>query len=414
MAGIRKPEYAWFNKLISKNDYGRMVPGKISRPTKAKWMAWLNTSPGDRWKIIRSLTNRDLQAHVEGHETLYYTPATSDKGLLGIDIDCHKSGSAEGAKQARTFVEHWLPGVYSEVSTGGVGGHGYVVVEYGDWSAEEVKDIWINLCDALDKKCRSLDIDIEKIEAKGLPATIVAEQKKGATEDSKMGILIKMPRNIKAAMGTCVLTPWEIVRITEEINASVPETEVVAPAPASSNLICEREDINSLVGYARKLVYAYHPQVVLSNRVRVTPEDVAVALWIVRFTKQRQNKAGHTPGNRIRAIWNVLREQGITQRAFDPKRWAFIRNMLSDYGYIEWENAQYSPGKAMQWAITDELEAALDNLMTSSSTGEEQDFTPPPFIQGQRPINCWIITFDWTEHTAELDALGLWTLFIAA
>ncbi len=242
----------------------------------------------------------------------------------------------------------------------------------------------------------------------------MAEQKKGATENSKMGILIKMPRNIKAAMGTCVLTPWEIVRITDEIEASIPATKVVAPAPACSNLICEREDIDSLFGYARKLVYAYHPQIVLSNRVRVTPEDVAVALWIVRFTKQRANKAGHTPGNRIRAIWNVLREQGITARAFDPKRWAYIRNMFSDYGYIEWANAQYSPGKAMQWSITDEMEAVLDDLMSSSSTGEEQAYSLPPLIQGQRPINCWTITFNWTDRIAELDALGLWTIFIAA
>lgn len=369
--------------------------------------------PGDRWRFVRPLNNQDLLDHEEGRETLFYTPSTAGRGLCGIDIDCHGTGNAEGAQKARALVERWLPGCYTEISTGGIGGHGHVIVDYNEWLAEDFKPVWRDLCNALDKKCRAEGINIEKIEPKGLPAVVI-KQKMGVSDSSTMGILIRFPRNIRAAMGTCVLTPEDIISITEKIEATIPKAEtIIKESPACSNLLCERDDIDRLEGFGRKALYAYNPTAVLSNRVRVTVEDVAVALWIITFCKKHHNSKGHTPGNRIRAIWKVLREQGITKRAFDPKRWAFIRNMLSDYGYIDWLDASYAPGKAMEWEITDELESVLCNLMSSLSSGEEQHYSLPPVIHGQRPINRWNYTLNWADYAAQLDELGLGTLHLA-
>ena len=416
LVAIRKPEYAILNKLINKHDYGWLVEGKgVIRPKKERWLAAMAASPKERFRHVYPLNNRDLLDHEQGRDTFYYTPRTSGQGLWGIDIDCHGCGTADGAEQARALVAQWFPGIYTETSGGGIGAHGHVIVDYGDFWAEDIKPLWKSLCVALDQKCRSQGINIEKIEAKGLPSVVIVE-KREISPNSKMGTLIRLPRNIKAAMGTCRVTPDEIIRITDEIKALLPATNpptAITASTACSNCLCERDDIDRLEGFARKLLYGYNSQIVLSNRVRVTVEDVAVALWITNFCKKKHNSAGHTPGNRIKALWNLLREQGVTDRAFDPKRWAWIRNMLSDYGYIDWQDATYSPGKAMEWEITDQLESVLDGLMHSLSTGEEQAFSLPRQIHGQRPINRWNMTLNWADYAARLEEIGLGTLSLA-
>ena len=218
---IRKPEYAAINKLIDHYDYGYVWDGHISRPKKEKWLQVLLAGPADKHKIYRKLNNRNLQAHENNEATYYYTPSMTGRGLYNIDIDCHKIGTKEGALAARSYIES-LIGCYTEVSTSGLGGHGYVIVEYGDWTAEEVKDIWIALCDALDRKCQHLRLNIEKVEAKGLPGVVVVENRRLMTEKCKMGVLVKLPRDIKAAMTTCTMTPERIVELTQKINDSIP------------------------------------------------------------------------------------------------------------------------------------------------------------------------------------------------
>jgi hypothetical protein len=166
MKRICKPEFAAINKLIARYDFGYKWEDHISRPKKEKWLQVLLAYPSEKYKIYRALNNRNLQAHVEGRDTYYFTPSLSGKGLFGIDIDCHKIGTKQGALAARSYIES-LIGCYTELSTSGLGGHGYAIIDYGSYSASEVKEIWIEFCKALDRKCQHLRINIEKVEPKG-------------------------------------------------------------------------------------------------------------------------------------------------------------------------------------------------------------------------------------------------------
>ena len=101
-----------------------------------------------------------------------------------------------------------------------------------------------------------------------------------------MGTLIRLPRNIAAAMGTCRVTPKEIIRITDEINTSIPVARATGANTettpnACSNLLCDRDEIDR-TNRVRTESYCTPTTrgIVLSNRVRVLAEDVAVALWI--------------------------------------------------------------------------------------------------------------------------------------
>ena len=51
-----------------------------------------------------------------------------------IDIDCHSSGTLEGATQFAQFLkENHFPDLYYEISTNGGGVHGFVVVDKRLW-----------------------------------------------------------------------------------------------------------------------------------------------------------------------------------------------------------------------------------------------------------------------------------------
>ena len=341
------------------------------------------------------MNNRNLQAHEQGLDTFYFTPALTGRGLFGIDIDCHKIGTREGALAARSYIEN-LIGCYSEVSTSGLGGHGYVIVDYGDWTAEEVKDIWIAFCDALDRKCQHLKFNIEKVEPKGLPGTIVVENRSLIPEKCKMGILIKLPRDIKAAMATCVVTVEEILELTEKINDSIPATETVAVNPCCSNLFGNPEKIEKYRPFARKIFYTYDNFKKATAGIRATYEDLAIALYVLKFCKLRPNTGdydGQLPTARIREIWEIMYEEGSVERQYDAKRWKILRNLLSDYGFLDWESSEYCQDQAMQWEITDDLLDTLTLKEKKSISIEEATSSLPPITEGKRPINCWIKTY---------------------
>ena len=123
----------------------------------------------------------DLLDHEEGRDTFYYTPRTNGAGHMGHRHRLPPLGNRRRSKTStRTILAQWFPGIDTETSGGGVGGHGHVIIDYGEWWAEDIKPIWKNLCAALDQKCRSQGIDIEKIEAKGLPSVVVVEKGKSA------------------------------------------------------------------------------------------------------------------------------------------------------------------------------------------------------------------------------------------
>ena len=85
-----------------------------------------------------------------------------------IDIDCHKSGTPEGARQFAEYLRlHFFPNLYFETSTNGNGIHGYLIVDKWEWSAADYNatlklvELWLK------RVLASTSFDVETVELKG-------------------------------------------------------------------------------------------------------------------------------------------------------------------------------------------------------------------------------------------------------
>ena len=370
---IRKPEYAKFNKLIDKYDFAQLRDnGSFSRPNHDRWLRAMAASPGERWKTCSGLNNSLLQAHEQNKATVYTVPAQPNrhgKGMWGIDVDCHNAGTIEGARKAAEMLAYYLPGIYTEGSTHGKGVHGYVVIDYQDHGPEDtpyIKETYSGFIKTLDRKARQIGIDIELIEPKGLPVNVVRTPNGSLNVTaSKQGVLIKAPRDIESAVETCIYTIEQLEELTGEIAATIPEEKKKegknggGNGGAGSNAMFSQDHFDRVIPLARQLHYANNlKHVVLANRVKIAVEDIAAFLLILIFCKEHPRKEhanGALPCTRLRKLWAFMQEAGIICRAYDPKRIAFIRNLLADYQFLEFRRATYGPGRAMCWGITDEF-----------------------------------------------------------
>ena len=326
LVAIRKPEYAKFNKLIDKYDFAQLRDnGSFSRPNHDRWLRAMAATPGERWKLCSAINNSLLQAHEENKATIYTVPAQPNRdgqGMWGIDVDCHKTGTVEGARKAAEMLVYYLPGVYTEVSTHGKGVHGYVVVDYQDHGPEDtqyIKEAYSAFIKTLDRKAKQIGIDIELIEPKGLPVNVIRAPNGSLNiSDSKQGVLIKAPRDIEAAVKTCVYTIGQLEELTVEIAATIPEEKKVEGKNGSgnggpgSNAMFSQDEFDRVIPFARQLHYANNlKHVVLANRVKIAVEDIAAFLLILIFCKEHPRKEhanGAMPCTRLRKLWAIMQE----------------------------------------------------------------------------------------------------------
>jgi len=423
---IRTKHYAQFNKLIDKFDYAQLREnGSFSRPNHDRWLKAMAAPFGERWRHCTAITNSLLQAHEQNKATVYTVPAQPNhhgKGMWGIDVDCHKSGTIEGAKKAAEMLGYYLPGVYTETSTNGKGVHGYVIIDYQDHAQDDttwIKESYVKFIKTLNKKAKQIGIDIELIEAKGLSVNVVRSDNGSLNmTDSKQGVLIKTPRDIKSAVETCVYTIEQLEQLTDEIEASIPEEQEIIKTGGSdaggSNAMFTEEDFDRLQPLAQK-IYDDNDldTVVLSNRVKVSVEDITAMLLTLLFCKKHPRKEhanGALPCTRLRKLWAIMRKAGIITRAYDPKRIKCIRDLLADYEFLDFKSATYSSGKAMCWGISDDFEDLLDEFQIKILTQEEQLFELPIKIKGIRPISLWKYQPSPIDFTY-LEELGLLSSF---
>jgi hypothetical protein len=105
------------------------------RNTKQLLLAFLQKTPS---AYFRRLSQRALVQHFLDKETIYFTGSRGDETLLMLDIDCHKTGTLEGARQFAEFLKrNYFPNLYYETSTNGNGVHGYLIVEKRFWNATD-------------------------------------------------------------------------------------------------------------------------------------------------------------------------------------------------------------------------------------------------------------------------------------
>jgi hypothetical protein len=97
-----------------------------------------------------------------------------------------------------------------------------------------------------------------------------------------------------------------------------------------------------------------------AGRRKVTALDFQIAFLVLSACRLKPNANGQLPGNRIKAIWTYLFENGFVTRGFDGSRWKVIRDTMEDCGFLNMvENTYYFnldgvKGKAMEWSLKGE------------------------------------------------------------
>jgi hypothetical protein len=133
----------WIKDRVSLLDWGRkMLDEKAGKPLPKPVNLKDQVLPyvqGNWRSRVRKLTLTSIIRHLVEDDTAYFTAnSLGDETILMIDVDCHASGTLEGARQ---FAEHlrqnYFPNLYIETSTHGNGAHGFLVVDNRFWTAAE-------------------------------------------------------------------------------------------------------------------------------------------------------------------------------------------------------------------------------------------------------------------------------------
>ena len=117
-------------------------------------------------------------------------------------------------------------------------------------------------------------------------------------------------------------------------------------------------------------------------------------------------------------MWDCLYEAGDVERAWDNKRYAFIRNLLTNCGMIQWVDSNYSLGKACKWAFTEELMTTLSELkeettVTTNTNNIRVDLygkqllaikPESPFFN-TKPVQVYEKVFNWGDYEQEVERL---------
>ena len=168
----RRQAAKWLMTLTNDRDWGLKVwddleQKDVPKPVNCKTTLF-NFLSGFRFAYPRRLTQKVLIEHFLGKRTVYFTGARGEKTLLMLDIDCHRSGSLEGAKQFAAFLkQHYFPDLYYEVSTNGNGIHGFIIVDIWNWSAVDYNGVLRDAQAWLRRVLATTDFDVEGVELKG-------------------------------------------------------------------------------------------------------------------------------------------------------------------------------------------------------------------------------------------------------
>jgi hypothetical protein len=138
--------------------------------------------------------------------------------------------------------------------------------------------------------------------------------------------------------------------------------------------------------------------------VAVTIEDVAIFMLCLGFITENMNEDGTLPWARFEEFWTALYHAGDVERAFNPKRFAAIRNHLSSLlvdgePLLDWEDETYGAGQACKWRASQKL------MNIIKEEREETSFTETGVVVLEdypRPRPSWQ---RWIEEKVQMRGL---------
>ena len=381
----------FLRRLINPFDFGVKTKGAHPHPVHANTKhTILNAFATNYWGRMDRISDRFFGDHFMGKTTGYFTGngrASDPETIAMIDIDCHKTGTLNGAIEFVTHLqEKYFPNLYWEVSTNGNGIHAYIIVEkqgYGDVFVNQCLDrLETFLVSVLEPAC----FDVEMVEVKGQCPVIVWGDRKGQIEKLTMGKLAKLPRDahrFEELKTTTRLTCHDLLKLP------VPETKKKKkgkrpPASVSGCYLSEAEAAKTKTSYLRlaEVLLDNHRLQTSTNSV-VEAEDVAVFMMFLKFFTEHMNLDGSLPYARFEKFWQAVANTGDVDRSFQSNRFAVVRNYLSSLGLIDWEDNTFTPGqkcadgkrrggKACKWKASQ----VLLQLMKLADVAENAEIIP--------------------------------------
>lgn len=366
-----------------------------------------------RARFLRKLSQKQIKAHFNGEETRYFNGAhrsAQPESLVGFDIDCHGGGSLQGAIEAAEFLKtNHFPNLYYETSTNGNGVHAYFVIKRMGDGSKAIKSLLKQLETWVKQFVNNHDIT--DIEVKGtLP---IFEWSEGKLVSVKKGQALKLPRiktdeQAKALMSTTVVDTRFLIKLVaqpsdkshlprilggtaefsdKKIN---PEPQVIIKKRKSGSTTA---DIGEVLGdylpnlKTQYLKAAYHltelPIRCLSGREVGTVEDLAIFLMLWDFFESKPNEDGTMPVQRFKKSWQRLYENAHISRQWNDRRFAVLRNHLSELGLIDWIDEEFEyfenrpgEGTACKWKMTSLMQEIIEDcgvLTVQSELKEEKE-----------------------------------------
>lgn len=381
----------WLRKRMSNLDFGIKTEGPNPHPVHVnRKKTILQAFASGYWGQVKRLRDRDFGSHFMGNRTFYFTGngrVSDPETLAMIDIDCHKSGTFEGAVAFVEFLrDKHFPHLYWEPSTNGNGIHAYVVVEKQGHTDVFVNKTLDRLQSFLRAVLESHSFDVEMVEVKGHCLVIGWGERKGDVKKMQMGQLGKIP--LEATYRTVGMTSTARLTCDQLMRLAIPERTTRGhkgkrpPASISGCFLTEEEVAKTKSTYLMlsRLLLDNHRLPTTTKSV-VEAEDLAVFLMFLKFFTENMNPDGSLPWARFEKLWNAVYESGDIDRAFQSNRFAVMRNYLSSLGLIEWADASYKigqvcadgkrrGGKAAKWKASQLLLDLIGMVETAEKEGK--------------------------------------------
>src|SRR5579883_1022516 len=358
--------------------------------------------------FLRKMRNADYQDHIAGTDTYYFQGEgrpDRPETLVMIDIDVRKSRKLGSTKGALAFVHHLrktFPDLRWELSTNGKGIHAYLVLHKLGVSARDVNAVQRTFEKWLKQEARRAGVDIEDVEVKG--GCPVFEYEDGKLVKVKAGTNAKLPRGDVRATTHIDITDLAKFQPVEE---KVPVVRRSSHGSSSASW-CPKaitpDDLADMPRLRKVARLLGLPSEKCSGRVAVTVEDVAIFLLLLGYFTRNMNENGTLPWARYERFWTTLYQAGDVERAFNPKRFAAIRNHLSSLVVdgeclLEWEDETYCMGRACKWRASEKLMQMMEEEREEASSTET---TLTVLDDYPRPRLSWQAQKDENERMRKL------------
>jgi hypothetical protein len=332
------------------------------------------------WRHIKRLSNKDFGKHFMGQGTYYFSGNGSrlaPETLANIDIDCHKSGTLEGAIAfAQHLRDHHFPNLYFEMSTNGNGVHGYLRILKPLMIDKEVNEALDRLEIKLKHILASQAFDVEGVEVKGHCPVIGWAARRGKVETFRSGRLAKHPREalrFEELKNTTQVRAFDLLRLPMPVQAQQKIKDRRPPSSISGCVVSEGEIAKTRTSYLRLAhILLDNHRLSTSTKAVVEAEDIAVFIMFLKFFTLNMNADGSLPWARFSGLWDAVHKTGDIDRACQSNRFAVIRNYLTSLGLIEWTDNTYKVGvvkdgvkrggKACKWKASQVLMNLIEKI----------------------------------------------------